>query len=71
MEYFNNNFYYLPIIIDGLVDLQGSKTISKMVENIITVKGKSCIYKLLSCSQQNHTLLNQNVSNLYEFLEYN
>lgn len=42
-----------------------------MVKNIITVKGKSCIYKLLSCSQQNHTLLNQNVSNLYEFLEYN
>ncbi|HID0759056.1 hypothetical protein NVT68_001155 [Clostridium botulinum] len=71
MEYSNNNFYHLFIIIAGLVDLQGSKTISKIVENIITVKSKSCIYKFLSRSQQNHSLLNQNISNLYEVLEYN
>lgn len=42
-----------------------------MVENIITIKGKGCIYKFLSHSQQNHSLLNQNMSNLYEVLEYN
>ncbi|WP_434305055.1 hypothetical protein [Clostridium botulinum] len=70
MEYSNNNFYHLSIIIAGLVDLQGSKTISKMVKNIVTIKGESCIYKLLSRSQQNHSLLNQNISNLYEVLEY-
>ncbi|EKS4343876.1 hypothetical protein QB607_001853 [Clostridium botulinum] len=71
MEYSNNNFYHLSSRIDGLVDLQGSKTISKIVENIITVKDKSYIYKFLSPSQQNHSLLNQNISNLYEVLEYN
>lgn len=71
MEYSNNNFYHLSIIITGLVALQASKTISKMVENIITIKGKGCIYKFLSHSQQNHSLLNQNMSNLYEVLEYN
>ncbi|EPY2276378.1 hypothetical protein ACXAT3_001087 [Clostridium sporogenes] len=64
-------FHHLSTIIDELVDLQISKTISKIVENIITVKGKSCIYKFLSRSQQNHSLLNQNISNLYEVLEYN
>ncbi|MDU1320700.1 MAG: hypothetical protein E6931_04200 [Clostridium botulinum] len=71
MEYSNNNFYHLSIIIAGLVDLQGSKTISKIAENIITVKDKNCIYKFLSPSQQNHSLLNENISNLYEVLEYN
>ncbi|WP_257791115.1 hypothetical protein [Clostridium botulinum] len=42
-----------------------------MVENIITAKDKSYIYKFLSRSQQNHSLLNQNISNLYKVLEYN
>lgn len=65
-------FHNLSTIVDGLINCQGSKTLSNIADTILKSKDKSCIYRFLSTSNWDDSLLNQNrVNYLSFFLEHN
>lgn len=65
-------FHHLYTIANGLINVHGTKTLSKIAESIISAKDSSCIYKFLSRSKWDDKLLNQNRINLLNFfLKYN
>jgi SRSO17 transposase len=67
-----SQFNHLTTIVNGLINLPGTKTLSKIVENVYSAKDKSCIYKFLSHSKWDDSLLNSNrINYLNFFLENN
>ncbi|WP_427340426.1 hypothetical protein [Caloranaerobacter sp. DY30410] len=53
-------FNHLCSIVNGLINIKGNKTISKIAEGILSAKDKSSIYKFLSRSKWDDSLLNRN-----------
>jgi SRSO17 transposase len=60
-------FNHLSSIINGLINIKGNKTISKIAEGIVSAKDKSSIYKFLSCSKWDDSLLNRNRINYINY----
>jgi len=65
-------FNHLTTIVNGLINLPGTKTLSKIPASVFSAKDKSCIYKFLSHSKWDDSLLNNNrINYLNFFLENN
>ncbi|WP_294184466.1 IS701 family transposase [uncultured Clostridium sp.] len=65
-------FNHLTTIVNGLINLPGTKTLSEIAENVYSAKDKSCICKFLSSSRWDDNLLNRNrINYLNFFLENN
>ncbi len=65
-------FNHLSNIVNGLINLPGTKTLSEIAKSVVSAKDKSCIYKFLSHSKWDDSLLNNNrISYLNFFLEHN
>lgn len=60
-------FNQLSSIINGLINIKGNKTISKIAEGIVSAKDKSSIYKFLSRSKWDDSLLNRNRINYINY----
>lgn len=65
-------FNHLTSIANGLINLRGTKTLSEIAKSVLSSKDKSCIYRFLSHSKWDDSLLNNNrISYLNFFLEHN
>ncbi|WIF95715.1 transposase [Caminicella sporogenes] len=60
-------FNHLSSIINGLINIKDNKTISKIAEDIVSAKDKSSIYKFLSRSKWDDSLLNRNRINYINY----
>jgi len=60
-------FNHLSSIVNGLINIKGNKTISKIAEGILSAKDKSSIYRFLSRSKWDDSLLD---SNRINYLNY-
>lgn len=65
-------FNHLSSIVNGLINIKGNKTISKIAEGILSAKDKSSIYKFLSHSKWDDSLLDRNrISYLNYYIKNN
>jgi SRSO17 transposase len=65
-------FNHLTTIVNGLINLPGTKTLSEIAKCVLSSKDKSCIYRFLSNSKWDDSLLNANrISHLNFFLKHN
>ena len=53
-------FNHLATIIEGIINIGDNVSISKIAENIVKAKDKSCISRFLSSSPWDDELLNNN-----------
>lgn len=60
-------FNHLSSIVNGLINIKGNKTISTIAQGILTAKDRSCIYKFLSRSKWDDSLLNTNRINYINY----
>jgi SRSO17 transposase len=60
-------FNHLSSIINGLINIKGNKTISKIAKGILSAKVKSSIYKFLSRSKWDDSLLDSNHINYLNY----
>ncbi len=60
-------FNHLSSIVNGLINIRGNKTISAIAEGILSAKDKSSIYKFLSRSKWDDSLLNTNRINYLNY----
>ncbi|URZ01374.1 IS701 family transposase [Clostridium felsineum] len=63
-------FHHITTIINGLINLDGTKSLSKISENILTAKSSSSIYRFLSRSKWDDSLIDRNRIN-YLKLHFN
>ncbi|URZ06612.1 hypothetical protein CLROS_019450 [Clostridium felsineum] len=63
-------FHHITTIINGLINLDGTKSLSKISENILTAKSNSSIYRFLSRSKWDDNLIDRNRIN-YLKLHFN
>ncbi|WP_396276610.1 transposase [Haloimpatiens lingqiaonensis] len=63
-------FHHLTTIIDGLINLDGTKSLLKVSEHILTAKSSSSIYRFLSHSKWDDSLIDRNRIN-YLNLHFN
>ncbi|AKA67296.1 IS701 family transposase [Clostridium scatologenes] len=65
-------FNHLTTIVNGLINLPGTKTLSKIAKCVLSSKDKSCIYRFLNHSKWDDSLLNANrLSYLNFFFKHN
>lgn len=64
------HFHHLTIIINRLITLPGTKSLSKISKHILTAKSSSCIYRFLSHSKRDDSLIDRNRIN-YLKLHFN
>lgn len=65
-------FNHLSTIVNGLINPPGTKILSGIAKSMVYERNKSCIYKFLSHSKWDDSVLNNNrISHLNFFLEYN
>ncbi|SHJ73182.1 hypothetical protein SAMN02745912_00886 [Paramaledivibacter caminithermalis DSM 15212] len=60
-------FNHLSSIVNGLINIKGNKTISTIAQGILTAKDRSSIYKFLSSSKWDDSLLNTNRINYINY----
>lgn len=60
-------FNHLSSIVNGLINIKGNKTISSIAEGILSAKDRSSIYKFLSRSKWDDSLLNTNRINYLNY----
>ncbi|RXI55325.1 hypothetical protein DP122_05345, partial [Clostridium tetani] len=53
-------FQHLTSIVNGLINLSGTKSLLKISEHILTAKSSSSIYRFLSRSKWDDSLINRN-----------
>lgn len=53
-------FHHLTTVVSGLINIDGTKSLSKISRNILNSKGSSSIYRFLSQSKWNHRLIDRN-----------
>ncbi len=59
-------------IINGLINLPSTKTLSKIAKSVVFAKDKSCIYRFLNQSKWDNSLINSNTISYFNFfLEHN
>lgn len=63
-------FHHITTVINGLINLDGTKSLSKILENILTAKSSSYIYRFLSRSKWDDSLIDRNCIN-YLKLHFN
>jgi len=65
-------FNHLSSLMLGLINVKGNKSISSISQSILSAKDRSCIYKFLSKSQWDDSLIDRNrIAHLNMFLEKN
>lgn len=60
-------FHHLSTIVNGLVNLSGTKSLAKISKHILEAKHSSSIYKFLSKSQWDDSLIDANRINYLNF----
>lgn len=61
---------HLSNLMNGLINVPGNKSISSIAESVLSAKDRSCIYKFLSQSRWNDSLIDRNrITYLNMFLE--
>lgn len=64
------HFHHITTIINGLINLEGTKSLLKISEHMLTAKSSSSIYRFLSHSKWNDSLIDRNRIN-YLKLHFN